>query len=207
MPGPCSYKPRSSAPSRSGSSLAGFVAYQGRLELLVEQRTSELLQARDHAESANRAKTVFLANMSHELRTPLNAVLGFQGFCATALPAILAGIWTSSTGVESTCSVSSMTCWMSQRSKLDRKNIQIAPCDLEKLIQDVTDMMRARAEQKGLALRLEAPESLPVHPNRCGSAAAGSDQSAQQRHQIHRARFGHARDGRQPVNWGRTTCY
>lgn len=46
------------------------------LDKIIEERTADLVLARQEAEQAVEARTRFMANVSHEIRTPMNAVVG-----------------------------------------------------------------------------------------------------------------------------------
>jgi signal transduction histidine kinase/DNA-binding response OmpR family regulator len=133
--------------------------YKEQLELLVAQRTEELVVARDQALAANHAKSAFLANMSHELRTPLNAILGF----ADLLRAKAAsdeqwrdlGLITRS-GENLLGLINDVL----DMAKIESGGtvIETVAVDLHALLNDTADMLRDRARAKNLALLLE------VHP-------------------------------------------
>jgi PAS domain S-box-containing protein len=130
----------------------------GALQNVTERKAAEraLLQAKEDAETANRAKSTFLATMSHEIRTPLNGVLGMAQ--AMAVDNGLSEIQRDRLDV---IRQSGETLLAILNDVLDLSKIEAGKLELEETQFDVTELARgahaaftAIANKKGLSFDL-----------------------------------------------------
>jgi PAS domain S-box-containing protein len=137
--------------------------YRDHLEDEVRQRTEELRLARDAANAANTAKSAFLANMSHELRTPLNAILGFSHILQQDSSLNENQHETLHIINNSGEHLLKLINDVLEIAKIEAGKLQleISSFDLHSLVREVTDMMRLRAQQKGLQLDLDQSSQFP----------------------------------------------
>ena len=144
--------------------LAVTIEELSRTKRIAEAAKEEAETAREIAQQANRAKSDFLANMSHEIRTPINAVLGTDEIILRESddPKILE----YATDIKQAGGMLlSLVNDILDFSKIESGRMEILSVnyDLGKVLGETVDMIRSRARDKNLELRLDIHPDTPVH--------------------------------------------
>ena len=124
-----------------------------------------LKHAKDAAEAANKAKSVFLASMSHELRTPLNGILGYVQILRND-PEVTSRQENGLNVIEqSGRHLFSLISDVLDLAKVESGRIELYETEfnLPVFLTSVGEIIRIRAEQKGIDFDSELPENLPVY--------------------------------------------
>lgn len=125
------------------------------VKLLLENERA-LVKSKESAELANRAKSAFLANMSHELRTPLNAILGFSRLLerddSIGKDSKKNLITINRSGQHLLALINDVL--EISRIEAGRVLIQNEAFDLTEVVSCVADMVKMRANSKGLDFQL-----------------------------------------------------
>ena len=131
-------------------------------ELSLLARKYEVAMMR--AEAANQAKSEFLANMSHELRTPLNAINGFSEIMAGEMFGPLGDERYKGYARDILNSGQHLLALINDildmaKIEAGKMTLHYEAVDLGEVCQDAIRLMRGRAQECGLTLTLEAPET------------------------------------------------
>lgn len=130
-----------------------------------ERIQRQLIEARNQAEAANRAKTAFLSNITHEIRTPMNAILGYaqllqreRGLSARQRGFVETIVRSGDHLIHIVNSVLAMS-----QIEAGRAQVSPRPFDWHALLADVDKMFREKAVAKNLRFEVCVDPSVPRH--------------------------------------------
>jgi len=150
-----------------GLILASLVKKLHEQKSMLEEQAAAVTLARDEALRASQAKNTFLANMSHEIRTPMNGVLGMTSLLAASELSPRQHDWVQAIQASGDALLTVINDIL-DFSKIEAGKLVLETVDFElpNLVEDVTSLLAARAQGKGLELLSDIAGDVPR--NVCG---------------------------------------
>jgi signal transduction histidine kinase/CheY-like chemotaxis protein len=139
-----------------------FVINIKMINVALKKEVGARKEAEARAVRANKAKSTFLANMSHELRTPMNAILGFARLLSRDKALDPEQREKVRVIDRSGKHLLGMIDEILSLAKIEAGQVGLTeePFDLVQTLKDIGQMIRLRAEAKGLRLGLELDANL-----------------------------------------------
>ena len=166
-----------------------------------KRQEQALVEARDQALAASRAKSRFLANMSHELRTPLNAIIGFSEVTMREMFGAIGPRYQEYARLihESGTHLLDLINSVLDMSKIEAGKFELSEevFDLEEAAESAVRVLKLPAERSAVALRLEIAPARAADIRRPPRSETDPGQSSVQWREIHPARR-RGRDRRPP---------
>mgnify|MGYP001385521955 CR=1 FL=1 len=138
-------------------------ALADNLEMMVSQRTQELADALQQAQSASTTKSDFLATMSHEILTPMNGVLGMTDLL---LDSALDEEQHHSLLVIKNCSETLLSIINDildfskiEAGKLDLEHIQFDP---RQMVKELVEIFQPQVRDKNIEIQIQLDPKLPL---------------------------------------------
>ncbi len=136
-----------------------------RKEIVVrKERESELLRAKEEADTANSAKSRYLAIMSHEIRTPLSGIISIVGLLRDG-PQTPAQREYLELVDDSSGNLLQLLTRLLDWSRIEGgggEELEIARVDLPEMVESLCALFRPAAEAKRLALSSEIAPGVPT---------------------------------------------